>query len=297
MARSYERTRAHATISTRNPRKKAERDAEAARLSAQYGLGDCTDSWDLSGFLTRVVLGWILILLVALAGDRLAGADACQRADDEAPAGVRRFPGGWPAAGSHSAAVAAGAAVPVRRRHCPGEQPGRRLVVLPWGDLDTLSMRVVSGYDGDYVAGCALHSRSGATLTLGRKGDPFHGKEAIMTAAEQEIASHRVGPLTHLLDTGQPVIIGSLTVDQLGVSARGRWQVSWQQARQVTIRLHGQRVLVKVGRLGSSARPWTACRTPSSPAMSSSTRPGRPACRWTWNKRASQSKRDTRGKK
>jgi hypothetical protein len=78
------------------------------------------------------------------------------------------------------------------------------------------------------VAGCVLRSRSGATLTLGRKGDPFDGKEAIMTAAEQEIASRRGGPLTHLLDTGQPVIIGSLTVDQLGVSVRGRWQVSWQ---------------------------------------------------------------------
>jgi hypothetical protein len=68
MARSYERTRAHATISTRNARKKAEMDAEAARLSVQYGLGDCTGSWDLSGFLTRVVLGWFLIVLVALAG-------------------------------------------------------------------------------------------------------------------------------------------------------------------------------------------------------------------------------------
>jgi hypothetical protein len=72
-----------------------------------------------------------------------------------------------------------------------------------------------------------------------------------MAAAEREIASRRLGPLTHLLDTGQPVVIGSLTVDQLGVSARGRWHVSWQQARQVNIRLHGQRVLVKVGRLGT----------------------------------------------
>ncbi|MCW2932671.1 MAG: hypothetical protein JWM19_3633 [Actinomycetia bacterium] len=42
-------------------------DAEAARLSAQYGLGDCTGSWDVSGFLTRVVLGWFLVVLVALA--------------------------------------------------------------------------------------------------------------------------------------------------------------------------------------------------------------------------------------
>ena len=65
---------------------------------------------------------------------------------------------------------------------------GRRLVVLPWADLDTLSVRVVSGYDGDYVLGCVLRSRSGATLTLGRKGDPFYGKEAITAAAEREIA-------------------------------------------------------------------------------------------------------------
>jgi hypothetical protein len=128
---------------------------------------------------------------------------------------------------------------------------GRRLVVLPWADLDTLSVRVVSGYDEDYVAGCVLRGRSGATLTLGRKGDTFYGKEAIIAAAEREIASRRLGPLTHLLDTGQPVVIGSLTVDQLGVSARGRWHVSWQQARQVNIRLHGQRVLIKVGRLST----------------------------------------------
>src|SRR5258708_25768021 len=67
MARSYERTRAHARIGTRNTRKKAERDAEAARLSTQYGLGDSTGSWDMSGFLARVMLGWFLILLVALA--------------------------------------------------------------------------------------------------------------------------------------------------------------------------------------------------------------------------------------
>ena len=47
-------------------RRQAELDAEA-RLSAKYGLGDCTGSWAETSYLGRVIFGWILLAISAIA--------------------------------------------------------------------------------------------------------------------------------------------------------------------------------------------------------------------------------------
>jgi hypothetical protein len=79
-------------------------------------------------------------------------------------------------------------------------------------------------------------------------------REAVSAAAERVLAERHVGPLIQLLDSGQPVTIGALTVDRMGISSQagaengGRWYVSWQQARSVSTRLEGQRVTVETER-------------------------------------------------
>jgi hypothetical protein len=62
----------------------------------------------------------------------------------------------------------------------------------------------------------------------------FFGTERLASAHRQRVlAARHVGPLTQLLDSGQPVTIGSLTVDRLGISSQataengGRWHVSF----------------------------------------------------------------------
>ena len=45
---------------------------------------------------------------------------------------------------------------------------GRRLIVLPWDDLETVTLTTTAGYDDVYVSGCVLRGRSGATMELGR---------------------------------------------------------------------------------------------------------------------------------
>jgi hypothetical protein len=230
-------------------------DAEAARLGSQYGLGQCAASWDASRFLGRVVFGWFLLVMATLAGLGLLQA---VRAHASVPAAFTEIL-------FVTATAVLMVSIPPRKRKIwlylfdggvARVSNGRpRLITFAWADLDTLSINVVSGYDGDYVAGCLLRDRTGRRLELGREQSfGFYAREAITAAAEREIAGRHLVAMTEMLDTGQPVTIGSLTVDHLGIRSRGtasqggRWQVPWQQARQVSIRLHGQRVMVTAGR-------------------------------------------------
>jgi hypothetical protein len=270
VARSNARSRLRAETGARDERDKAEMDAEAQRLSARYGLGPCTRSWDESGLLTRIVVGILIIVLAVLTGIVSLGVTQ---------------PGDRPASSGPYAALAllaVGAlmiAIPPRSRRTwlflfdggvarvSSRRP--RLTVLPWADLETLSFKVVSGYDEDYVAGCTLRGRTGTTLRMDRDGDAGHAcptsyyalasnaRYALASAAERELASRHVGALTRLLDSGQPVTFGSLTIDRLGIRSRGsaahggRWHVDWRQAHGVSIRLNGQRVTVQPGRQGA----------------------------------------------
>jgi hypothetical protein len=233
---------------------KAQLQGEARSLSAQYGLGECTEAWRVVRLSVRKALGWIALIGLAVAGIvRLASGPGHHL--------------GTRGAEAYFAALAVAVlavAIPRRVRRTrvflfehgmvqesnPGPRPRR--VVLPWADLDTMRLEVKHGQseDQDHVAACVLRGRTGASLTVGREGGT-RVREAVSAAAGQVLAGRHVGPLIQLLDSGQPVAIGSLTVDRLGISSEakaqngGRWRVPWPQARGVSTRLDGQRVVVE----------------------------------------------------
>jgi hypothetical protein len=233
---------------------KAKLGTDARRLSAQYGLGECTEAWHVRRLSVRKALGWIALVCLAYVGiARLASAHG-------------QHPGTRGAEEYLVALAVAVLAVAIPRRvrrtrvflfehgmvqeSNPGPRP--RQVVLPWADLDTVRLKVKHGNseDQDHVDACVLGGRTGTSLTVGHEAGT-RVREAVSAAAEQVLAGRHVGPLIRLLDSGQPVTIGSLTVDRLGISSQakaengGRWQVSWQQARSVGTRLEGQRVTVE----------------------------------------------------
>ena len=235
-------------------RQKAELGADARRLSAQYGLGECTEAWRVPRLSFRMVLGWIALVCLAFVGIvRLASAHGQHLVTRGAAEYVVAL-----------AVAVLAAVIPRRVRRTrvflfegglvqesnPGPRP--RLVVLPWADLDTMRLEVKLGKSEgqDNVDACVLGGRTGPSLTVGREAGT-RTREAVSAAAERVLAGRHVGPLIQLLDSGRPVTIGSLTVDRLGISSQARaenrngWHVSWRQARSVSIRLAGQRVAVE----------------------------------------------------
>ena len=122
----------------------------------------------------------------------------------------------------------------------------RRMSVVRWAELASMSVSVVQGYEDEYVAGCVLRDHAGNAVTVG---------VGLIGRAEQILTGRLVGPLTARLDAGLPVTVGCLTVDQSGIrchggQARNNWTVSWQQVHGIETRLHGQRVTVKTGHRG-----------------------------------------------
>jgi hypothetical protein len=233
---------------------KAQLGGDARRLSAQYGLGECTEAWRVVRLSVRKALGWIALICLAVVGIvRLASGHEqhlVTRGAEEYFVAI--------------AAAVLSVAIPRRVRRTrvflfengiiqesnPGPKPRR--VVLPWADLDTMRLKVKLGQseDQDHVDACVLGGRSGTSLTVGHEAGT-RVREAVSAAAERVLAGRHVGPLIQMLDSGQPVAIGSLTVDRLGISSQaraqngGRWHVPWPQARSVSTRLEGQRVAVE----------------------------------------------------
>jgi len=239
----------------RSIRRQAELDEEAERLGARLRLGECRESWVETGTLTRIAIGRFLLVLVVLGG---IGALV-------SPVSRAAVMGGGTEFLAFLGFAVLCVAIPPRSRRARlflfdcgvvrSSNTGRRLVVLPWEDLETVTLATTAGYDEVYISGCVLRGRSGTRMELGRR-DSLPGRHRIQAAAQAQIAARRVGPLTAQLDAGQPVTIGFLTVDRSGLSSRGsltaggRWQVGWQQVRRVDVELDGQRVLVRSGRWG-----------------------------------------------
>ena len=229
-------------------------EAEAARLGAEHGLGQCTGSWDVKGVLGRVVFGGVLLFVLPVLWVVYMKAMS-------GPARITAGGAAFLAATAVAAAAVMMMAIPPRSRRIQvflyeggmarvsNLRPG--LTVLPWADLDTISVEIVEGYDETYVGACVLHDRSGNKVTLGN-GERGGAREAIMDAAQRVLTGRLAGPLTRQLDAGQPVTFGTLTIDLAGISSRGgpggRWHVPWQQVHRVQTSLHGQRVRVVTGR-------------------------------------------------
>jgi hypothetical protein len=235
---------------------KAVLGADAQRLSAQYGLGEYTEAWRVPRLSVRKALGWIALVCLAVVGIvRLTSAHG----QHLVTRGAEEY--------LVALAVAVLAVVIPRRvrrtrvflfengivqESNPGPRP--RQIVLPWTDLDTMRLEVELGKseDQDYVDACVLGGRTGTSLTVGHEAGT-QVREAVSAAAERVLAERHVGPLIQLLDSGQPVTVGCLTVDRFGISSQardengGRWQVPWQQTRSVSTRLEGQRVAVETG--------------------------------------------------
>jgi hypothetical protein len=161
-----------------------ELDVEAARLSKQYALGDCTSSWLESSYLLRVVSGWIIVALAVI-------SLVTSLVPSEHEAGL------WPLC--LIALPAGGLLIAVRPRsrlvrlylfeggaaRVANAGPGPRLVVLPWADLTT----VRPWFDGDGdLTSCVLRGRSGVKLVLGRH-DGAVAPQAITDAAQRVLAS------------------------------------------------------------------------------------------------------------
>ena len=158
-------------------------NAEAADLSWQYGLGNCTSSWLETSYLIRVVCGWIVAvialitlitsLLPAHRSTGLAGLGLIALMSGGLLIGLRPrarrvrlylFEGG-------TARVASAG-------------PGPRLVVLPWAHLRT----VMPSFDADHdLIRCELRGHSGTRLMRGRH-DGTAAPGAIMQAAERVLA-------------------------------------------------------------------------------------------------------------
>jgi len=239
-----------------NARERAGLDAEAERLVARFGLGECWGSWNETRWLARVAVGWFLLVLTALAGI----------GELEATHGQVHVMAGGTAILAFVAVLVLCVAIPPRTRRIRlflfesgvvrASNVGRRVTVLPWDDLETVTLTTTAGYDDVYVSGCVLRGRSGARIELDGR-DTLPGRRQVLAAAESQVAARRVGPLTAQLDAGLPITIGFLTVSTSGMSSRaalkagGRWQVTWEQVRRVDVEADGQRVFVKCGRWGA----------------------------------------------
>jgi hypothetical protein len=232
-------------------------DADGRRIGAELGLGEYLAGWDGSELKGRVVLGWVLIGICALGGigvlESLHGPAADKQENMGAVGGI---------------VLVLAIAVPlvafpwrIRRQWLHHYEGGvaqvtghrRRVSVVRWSDLASMSLNVVQGYDDERIDGCVLRDHVGNAVSV----NPGPCK-LVVGRAEQVLTGRLVGPLTGRLDAGLPVTVGCLTVDQSGIRCRGgkaggRWNVSWQQVHDIETRLRGHRVTVTGHRISKRA--------------------------------------------
>lgn len=172
-----------------NARSRAELDAEGLGLSQRYALGDCTSSWLETSYLVRVITGWIIIgisLITLIA--QLSPADYQAGL---APLDLIALPLGalliWirPRSRRVRMYLFEGGVARVANT-----SPGRRLVVLPWADLENVTAK----FDADDLLDrCELRGRSGTKLVLD-KYEAYAASLAIKSAAEAVLANRSSGP-------------------------------------------------------------------------------------------------------
>ena len=119
--------------------------------------------------------------------------------------------------------------------------------VVRWADLATMNVKVVSGYEGDYIASCVLRDRVGNTLTVeNRLGDACDK----VTAAVDRLLAYRLAPtLQARYDAGEPVTFGRITVDQSGISspegtAAKPWSIDWRDISEIELLMYGHRMTI-----------------------------------------------------
>ena len=228
---------------------RAELEAEAERIGLERGLGTSEYTDDLSDLRLRVVLGGMLLAWVLLMAISLTTPMTDRHRLMSAAITVVLLVLGVVLI-----------AIPGRTKRnwlCQYEAgmaqvigPRPRVVVVRWDDLASLTLKVVSGYDEEYLGSYVLRSRQGRKVKVDVSKHRLRG-DPIAFHAESTLAERLVAPLIRQLDAGQHVTIGGLTVGPSGIRSRasskngGRWHVPWQKASHVRIRLSGQRVTVE----------------------------------------------------
>jgi hypothetical protein len=119
--------------------------------------------------------------------------------------------------------------------------------VLRWADLATLSLKVVSGYEGDYISSCILRDRVGNTVTVESR---LGGACDKVTAAAERLLAYRLAPtLQARYDAGEPITFGRITIDQSGISSpegtTGKpWSVAWRDISEIELLMYGHRMAI-----------------------------------------------------
>jgi hypothetical protein len=221
-------------------------EAAGDRVGAKFRLGGCTGAWTRTRYRARVgcastivftgiLLGWIPVALIG-GHDRLIAAEVL--------GGVLLV-----------AFVLAGIPPRMWEYRLFRFEHGLVLVdpqqaaptVLRWGELTSISMRILAGGNEDSIVSCELRDRSGQAVSLGGFGTAV---DEIASAAEELLAQRLLPALIARYDAGASVFFGLLTVERWGLSAPAsssgmRWRTSWPEISHIDISEHGHRLAVK----------------------------------------------------
>ncbi len=119
--------------------------------------------------------------------------------------------------------------------------------VLRWADLATISLNIVSGYEGDSLSSCVLRDRAGASVTVEtRYGEAC---DKVVRIADRLLAPRLARTLIARYDAGEPVTFGRLSVDQAGISSPGGgsdkpWSAAWRDTRTIEISFWAHRLTI-----------------------------------------------------
>ena len=234
-------------------------DAEGRRIGAELGLGDCEGTWKWSQAKRRVVFGWIAIIFGG--GGTIGGILSINQPGASLQEVLQGF---TPVIGLLGLGVVL-VAIPERvRRVWLFQYEGgvaqvtdrRRVSVVRWADLASMSMTILRGYDEEYVGSWALRDHAGNVVGMDKHIDQ-DAYNKIFNRAEQVLTGRLLGSLTDRLDAGLPVTVGCLTMDRSGIECQpshagaGRWHVSWQEVSGISTEWRGHRVNVQTGYRGS----------------------------------------------
>jgi hypothetical protein len=117
-------------------------------------------------------------------------------------------------------------------------------VVLRWAELASVTLEIRSGYEGPYLASCALRDQAGATISVTNN---WRNCDDIARLAQDQLGARLAPELIRRYEAGEPVTFGHLTIDQPGLSSASGlpWRMPWHEMREVNFTMHGHRVSIR----------------------------------------------------
>jgi len=251
--------------------KEAELVAEAHQVGAEFRLGQPAGTWTATWFRRRAGCGvTLIIVLIFGAWWPIASTTGSWRPVSEVIAVALMVLG--------IAMVAIPPTMWLHRLHrydlgvafVDPKKP--EPVVLRWAELASVAVEIGSGYEGPYMSACELHDQAGTTIRLTNNWRKNACEDAARLA-QDHLARRLMPGLIHRYEAGEPVTVGHLTIDQWGISSTGTssvndlaaskrgtharsglpWRMPWQEMREVTFAVFGQRVTIK---RTTTKTPW-----------------------------------------